>query len=157
MIDAPEDGSRAEGSDAATPLPPTAGDKKLAWKRVGTLLWRYAIPVLLLAQLGLELFIVMTHDAAPVAQAPPANYEAVESRTRLVWSANGLDGLFEAQVIPEGGDFDRPTVKKQTKKQNLLLPILDPATTYHWRIMHVSSGLYSNVMTFKTTPYGVSY
>lgn len=127
------------------------------WRRLGTATWKYTIPLLLLGQLGFVFLTTLTVDPAPVAQAPPDGYHTVQTRTRVVWASNGLDGKFEVQVIPDGGDFAKPTITKQTDKTNLFLPLLDLGTTYHWRVVHVASGQTSNVMTFHTSKRGIWY
>ena len=81
----------------------------------------------------------------------------MEDRTRLVWSTNGLKGPFRAEVIPDGGDFARPTISRKGEKDQVVLPQLDPDTVYHWRVVHIASGVTSNVMTFRTAPYAVRY
>ena len=127
------------------------------WSWTLVLLRKFAVPLFLMAYAGMKILGSLVFAPAPVPQVPPAGYEAVETRIRLAWSANGLPAPFRVQLITEDGDFGKPLVETRASHDAAMLPILEPGRNYRWRVIHEATGRSSPESHFRTSRNAVVY
>ena len=147
-MDAPETAPSTE-----TPTTEAQAAPLVNWTAVGRWLLCYAVPLFLLGGLAWETAVTIVTDTAPVAMAPPEGYTAVKPNTTLVWHQNSLEGEFRVEVIEADGSYDRPEWTKTVNGSQVTIPWLDANKTWRWRVTHVSSGMTSNELSFRTGPW----
>lgn len=125
--------------------------------RMLTTSWRYGVPLLILVSLGWQMGRALIDDRRPIPAAPPNGYVQRDTKTRLVWAPNGLEGSFIAELIREGGDYRHPVATKKVKGTDVVLPLLDPGQVYRWRVRHEDTGMISQERWFRTPIDHVSF
>ena len=93
----------------------------------------YGIPAALLLLLVVEILADTIGGVEPAPQIPPHGYVASENVVQLYWRKGDTPGKVTVDVA-RGTDFDNPVFTRESDRNNLRLPPLEPGIEYCWRV-----------------------